>query len=203
MKRKLVISTGNKNKVEEIRDILKDIEIEVLAKEDLGLGPIEVVEDGDTLASNSLKKARALGEKTDYMVIADDSGLFVDYLNGDPGVHSSRYAGEDGDDQANNEKLLRELKGVAMEDRGASFKTAIALIDEDKKESLLFGQCKGKIGFEEKGKGGFGYDPLFIPESYEETFSEIGEEEKNKISHRAKALKELKEELSKLIGVED
>lgn len=203
MKRKLVISTGNKNKVEEIRDILKDIEIEVLAKGDLGLDPIEVVEDGDTLASNSLKKARALGEKTDYMVIADDSGLFVDYLNGDPGVHSSRYAGEDGDDQANNEKLLRELKGVAMEDRGASFKTVIALIDEDKKESLLFGQCKGKIGFEEKGKGGFGYDPLFIPESYEETFSEIGEEEKNKISHRAKALKELKKEISKLIGVED
>ncbi len=203
MKRKLVISTGNKNKVEEIRDILKDIEIEVLAKGDLGLGPIEVVEDGDTLASNSLKKARALGEKTDYMVIADDSGLFVDYLNGDPGVHSSRYAGEDGDDQANNEKLLRELKGVAMEDRGASFKTVIALIDEDKKESLLFGQCKGKIGFEEKGKGGFGYDPLFIPESYEETFSEMGEEEKNKISHRAKALKELKKEISKLIGVED
>lgn len=203
MKRKLVISTGNKNKVEEIRDILKDIEIEVLAKGDLGLGPIEVVEDGDTLASNSLKKARALGEKTDYMVIADDSGLFVDYLNGDPGVHSSRYAGEDGDDQANNEKLLRELKGVAMEDRGASFKTVIAIIDEDKKESLLFGQCKGKIGFEEKGKGGFGYDPLFIPESYEETFSEMGEEEKNKISHRAKALKELKKEISKLIGVED
>lgn len=203
MKRKLVISTGNKNKVEEIRDILKDIEIEVLAKGDLGLGPIEVVEDGDTLASNSLKKARALGEKTDYMVIADDSGLFVDYLNGDPGVHSSRYAGKDGDDQANNEKLLRELKGVAMEDRGASFKTVIALIDEDKKESLLFGQCKGKIGFEEKGKGGFGYDPLFIPESYEETFSEMGEEEKNKISHRAKALKELKKEISKLIGVED
>lgn len=203
MKRKLVISTGNKNKVEEIRDILKDIEIEVLAKGDLGLGPIEVVEDGDTLASNSLKKARALGEKTDYMVIADDSGLFVDYLNGDPGVHSSRYAGKDGDDQANNEKLLRELKGVAMEDRGASFKTVIAIIDEDKKESLLFGQCKGKIGFEEKGKGGFGYDPLFIPESYEETFSEMGEEEKNKISHRAKALKELKKEISKLIGVED
>ena len=201
MRRKLVVSTANKNKVEEIRDILRDIEIEVIAKGDLGLGDIDVVEDGDTLASNSLKKARALGEKTDYMVIADDSGLFVDYLNGEPGVHSSRYAGEDGNDQANNEKLLRELKDLPVEKRGASFKTVIALISEDKKESLLFGECKGKIGFEEKGKGGFGYDPLFIPEGYKETFAEIGEEEKNKISHRAKALEELKKELAKLIEV--
>lgn len=199
MKRKLVISTGNQHKVEEIKNILSDLSIDVISKKDAGLTELEVIEDGDTLEDNSLKKARALAEHLNYMVLADDSGLFVDALKGDPGVYSSRYAGEEGNDKKNNEKLLRELNEVSLENRNAKFKTIIALITEDKNEMIVYGECSGKIGFEEKGKNGFGYDPLFIPDGYEKTFGEIGEEQKNKISHRAKALENLKKEITNLL----
>ncbi len=199
MERKLVISTGNQNKVKEIKDILSDLNIEVVSKKDLGLASIQVEEDGDTLEENSLKKARELSKRIDYMVVADDSGLFVDQLDGKPGVHSSRYGGEEGNDSKNNRKLLDELKGIPLEKREAKFKSIIALITEDKKEIIVYGECKGRIGFEEKGKNGFGYDPLFIPYGYEKTFGEIGEEEKNKISHRSNALKNLKLELARLL----
>ena len=198
MKRKLVISTGNQNKVREIKNILSDIEIEVLSKRDIGLEDLDVLEDGDTLESNSLKKARAIANKVDYLVIADDSGLFVDSLGGDPGVYSSRYAGEEGNDDKNNKKLLNAIKDLSMEDRGAKFKAVIALITEDKREIVVYGECKGKIAFKETGENGFGYDPLFIPDGYEKTFGEIDDEEKNKISHRANALKNLKREILKL-----
>lgn len=199
MERKLVISTGNQNKVKEIKDILSDLNIEVVSKKDLGLANIQVEEDGDTLEENSLKKARELSKRIDYMVVADDSGLFVDQLDGKPGVHSSRYGGEEGNDSKNNRKLLDELKGIPLEKREAKFKSIIALITEDKKEIIVYGECKGRIGFEEKGKNGFGYDPLFIPHGYKKTFGEIGEEEKNKISHRSNALKNLKLELARLL----
>lgn len=203
MKRKLVISTGNPNKVEEIKHILADLNIEVISKKDLGLENIEVNEDGSTLEENSIKKARALASQIDYMVLADDTGLFVDALDGNPGVHSSRYAGEEGNDAKNNEKLLLELKDVPMENRHANFKTIIALITEDKKEIIVYGECKGKIALKKSKSNGFGYDPLFIPNGYEETFGEMGEEEKNKISHRFNALKNLKLEISKLIEGEE
>lgn len=199
MKRKLVISTGNPHKVEEIKNILSDLSIDVISKKDAGLAELEVIEDGDTLEDNSLKKARALAEHLNHMVLADDSGLFVDALKGDPGVYSSRYAGEEGNDKKNNEKLLRELDDISLENRNAKFKTIIALITEDKNEMIVYGECSGKIGFEEKGKNGFGYDPLFIPDGYEKTFGEIGEEQKNKISHRAKALENLKKEIINLL----
>lgn len=202
MKRKLVISTGNQHKVEEIKDILSDLKIEVVSKKDIGLEDLKVVEDGETLESNSLKKARAISKDIDYMVIADDSGLFVDVLGGEPGIYSSRYAGEEGNYDKNNKKILRELRNVSMENRDAKFKTIIALITEDKKEILVYGECKGKIALDESGKKGFGYDPIFIPLGYEKTFGELGEEEKNKISHRANALKNLKVELLKLIEEE-
>ena len=126
------------------------------------------------------------------MVIADDSGLFVDILNGEPGVYSSRYAGEEGNDEKNNKKLLEELKNIPMEERTAKFKAVITLIAEDK-------EIKGTIGFGPKGENGFGYDPLFTPEGYDKTFGELGEEIKNKISHRAKALENLREELRILL----
>lgn len=199
MKRKLVISTGNPHKVEEIKNILSDLSIDVISKKDAGLAELEVIEDGDTLEDNSLKKARALAEHLNHMVLADDSGLFVDVLKGDPGVYSSRYAGEEGNDKKNNEKLLRELDDISLENRNAKFKTIIALITEDKNEMIVYGECSGKIGFEEKGKNGFGYDPLFIPDGYEKTFGEIGEQQKNKISHRAKALENLKKEIINLL----
>lgn len=199
MERKLVISTGNQNKVEEIKYILSDLNIEVVSKKELGLGKFEVEEDGATLEENSTKKARALANRVDYMVLADDSGLFVDILDGEPGVHSSRYGGEEGNDAKNNMKLLGELEGVPMEKREAKFKTIIALVTEDKKEIIVYGECKGKIAFEESGSNGFGYDPLFIPDGYENTFGEIGEDVKNEISHRSNALKNLKLEIKKLL----
>ncbi|MDU5081511.1 XTP/dITP diphosphatase [uncultured Tissierella sp.] len=201
-KRKLVVSTGNQHKVEEIKNILEGLSIEVVSKKDVGLCDLEVIEDGETLEENSLKKAKALAERLDYMVLADDSGLFVDILNGEPGVYSSRYAGEEGNDKKNNNKLLEELQDIPLKERNAKFKTVIVLITEDKESAIVYGECKGKVGFESKGKNGFGYDPLFTPDGYDKTFGELGEEIKNKISHRAKALENLKEALKNILEVD-
>lgn len=198
--RKLVLSTSNKNKVNEIREILKDLPVEILSKEEIGLGHLEVVEDGDTLESNSLKKARALKELTPYMVMADDSGLFVDALNGEPGIYSSRYGGEDGNDKLNNETLLRNLKD---KDRTAAFRSVIALIDENGNEYVMQGICRGSLLEEEKGSGGFGYDPLFVPEGYHKSFAEMPYEVKNSISHRRRAIDGLREVLAGLLGEEN
>ena len=129
--------------------------------------------------------------------MADDSGLFVDKLNGEPGVYSSRYAGEEGNDDKNNKKLLETLKDA--EERKAKFKTVIVLITENKETLVVEGECKGTIGLTVKGTNGFGYDPLFIPEGFIETFGELGEDIKNQISHRAKALEKLKNEIEKII----
>ena len=189
-RRKLVVSTGNKHKVDEIKKILSELDIEVLSKNDAAIEDFDVIEDGNTLEDNSIKKAKALADRTNFMIIADDSGLFVNALNGEPGVYSSRYAGEDGNDAKNNIKLLENLKD--KEDRSAAFKTVITLITEDKKLYTVEGICPGTIGFEPSGDNGFGYDPLFIPEGYNETFAQLGEEIKNKISHRALALENLK-----------
>ncbi len=201
-KRKLVLSTGNQHKVEEIKTILKDLSIEVVSKRDVALGDLEVVEDGETLEENSFKKAKALADKLDYMVLADDSGLFVGILNCEPGVYSSRYAGEEGNDKKNNKKLLEKLQDIPLQEREAKFKTVIVLITENKEKIVVYGECKGKIGFEPKGENGFGYDPLFIPEGYDKTFGELGEEVKNKISHRAKALVNLKKALKNILEVD-
>lgn len=190
-KKKIIVSTGNQHKIIEIKNILKDLDIEVLSKNDIDIEEFDVVEDGLTLAENSIKKAKALADRVDYMVIADDSGLFVDALNGEPGVYSSRYAGEEGNDLKNNEKLLDSLKGANS--RKAAFKTIIALITEDKVLYTVEGVCEGKIAYEPKGTNGFGYDPLFIPDGYDKSFAELGEEIKNKISHRSRALLKLKE----------
>ncbi len=197
--RKLVLSTDNKHKISEIKDILKDLDIEVLSKGDIGLEDLNVVEDGKTLKENSIKKAKALKEKTKHMVMADDSGLFVHALNGEPGIYSSRYAGEDSNDQKNNEKLLLEMKNLPIEDREASFFTIIAIITEDGETLTLEGECKGSIAFEARGDNDFGYDPLFIPKGYKETFAQLDKEVKNKISHRALALEKTKEKLRKLL----
>lgn len=197
--RKLVLSTGNKNKVYEIKEILKDLPIEVLSKDDVGLGHVNVIEDGTTLTENSVKKAVALSEHTDYMVMADDSGLFVDSLNGDPGVYSNRYAGEEGNDLANNIKLLDAMKNIPTEERGAKFLTLISLVTEDKEVITIQGQLLGSVGTELQGDKGFGYDPLFIPKGYDKTFALLGQEIKNSISHRAQALKEMKAVITKLL----
>lgn len=197
--RKLVLSTNNEHKVEEIKNILKGLPIEILSKKDIGMMNFDVEEDGDTLEENSTKKAKALAERIDYMVMADDSGLFVDALNGEPGVYSSRYAGEEGNDEKNNKKLLEELKDVTLENRTASFFSVIAIVTEGKEVYSVKGQCKGYINLEPKGDNGFGYDPLFVPLGYDKTFGELGNDVKNKISHRAKALEGIQDLISNLI----
>lgn len=196
--RKLILSTNNEHKVEEIKNILKGLPIEVLSKKDIGMANFDVEEDGDTLEENSTKKAKALADKIEYMVMADDSGLFVDALNGEPGVYSSRYAGEEGNDGKNNKKLLKELKDVPLEKRTASFYSVIAIVTEEKEIFTVKGQCKGYINFEPKGDNGFGYDPLFVPLGYNKSFAELGNDIKNKISHRARALEEIQDLISNL-----
>lgn len=198
-KRTIILSTGNTHKVQEIKDILKDLNLNILSKDDVGLKEFDVEEDGDTLEENAIKKAKCLSEKVDGIVIADDTGLFVDKLNGEPGVYSSRYAGEHVTYEDNNRKLLANLEGVPLNERTAVFRTVIAIVTEDKRVMTVYGECKGKIGFQLRGDTGFGYDPLFIVDGYEKTFAELGEEIKNRISHRAKALEELKKKLKDIL----
>ena len=193
--REIVLSTDNVNKLREIREILEDLDIKIYGKSDIEGLDFEVIEDGDTLYDNALKKASAMAERVDFAVLADDTGLFVKALNGEPGVHSARYASEH-DDKKNREKLLNNLK--EKEDRSAYFKTEIILIDEDKNIIPIEGVCPGKISLEERGDNGFGYDSIFIPDGFDKTFAEMSHEEKNQISHRSRALKNLRDKISNL-----
>lgn len=193
--REIVLSTDNINKLREIREILEDLDIKIYGKSDIEGLDFEVIEDGDTLYDNALKKASAMAERVDYAVLSDDTGLFVKALDGEPGVHSARYASEH-DDKKNREKLLNNLKD--KEDRSAYFKTEIILIDEDKNIIPIEGVCPGKISLEERGDNGFGYDSIFIPEGFDKTFAEMSHEEKNQISHRSRALKNLRDKISNL-----
>lgn len=193
--REIVLSTDNINKLREIREILEDLDIKIYGKSDIEGLDFEVIEDGDTLYDNALKKASAMAERVDFAVLADDTGLFVTALNGEPGVHSARYASEH-DDKKNREKLLNNLKD--KEDRRAYFKTEIILIDEDKNIIPIEGVCPGKISLEERGDNGFGYDSIFIPDGFDKTFAEMSHEEKNQISHRSRALKNLRDKISNL-----
>ena len=195
--KKLVLSTGNKGKLVEIKGILEELSIEVITKNDLGLEDFDVVEDGKTLEENAIKKAVELKKLAKGIVMADDTGLFVEALNGAPGLYTARYGGEDGNSEKNKEKLLKELEGV--ENRKAYFETVIALVLEDGSTITISGICRGTIASEESGVGGFGYDPLFIPEGYKETFAELGLDIKNKISHRAIALDKMKTQLIEIL----
>jgi XTP/dITP diphosphohydrolase len=174
--------------------LLEGIPVEVASIEDYQEVP-DVVEDGISFFENAMKKARLIFDHTGEMVIADDSGLEVDYLGGRPGVHSSRYAGENATDEENNEKLLNELAGVSDDQRGAAFRCVLILFrDRDKYESFE-GKLEGKIGTELKGNEGFGYDPVFIVPEYGKTVAELGAPIKNRISHRAVAFQKLKKSL--------
>jgi len=161
----------------------------------LGYKDFDVVEDGVTLEENAFKKAEELHKLVNGIVLADDTGLFVDALNGDPGVYSARYAGEPASDKNNRLMLLENLKGIPMDKRTAYFKTVIAVVFEDGNKMIAEGRVEGKIAFEERGQNGFGYDSLFIVSDTGKTFAEMSEEEKNSISHRARALINLKEKL--------
>lgn len=199
-KRKLVIATSNKNKVREIKELLSHLDLEVVSKDELDIEKFETIEDGETLEENSLKKARDLKKRINHMVVADDSGLFLPSLNGDPGVYSSRYGGVEGRDDLNIEKLLKNLEG---KDRNAYFKTVIALITADDEVYTVEGICLGRITDFPRGSNGFGYDPVFIAKGYDETFAELSNEEKNKISHRANALDKLRKILEELAEDDD
>ena len=183
---KLVFATNNKHKIREISDLL-DSRFEVIGLTEIGITE-DIPEDADNLADNALFKARYVHEKTGLNVFADDTGLEVDALGGAPGVYSARYAGISKDPSDNIIKLLNELEGV--EDRKARFRTVIALI-YDNSEYLFEGKVEGGIIKMRRGAGGFGYDPVFIAEGYDLTFAEMPLSEKNKISHRAKAMKNL------------
>jgi len=198
---KIILSSDNKDKIKEIRDILKDLDVEILSKKDVGLNNLKVIEDGRTLEANALKKAEIIHDLVkDYIVIADDTGLFVNALEGEPGIYSGRYSGEDASYDDNNLKLLKKMKGLAEENRKAYFMTVAAIIDKKGNEHIVQGVCKGRIAENFRGNGGFGYDPLFIPEGFNKSFREMGSEEKNKISHRKKALEEVKLKVREILN---
>lgn len=198
--RRIILSSGNTHKVKEIKEILKDLDIEVISKDDLGFKDFDVVEDKDSLEGNAFKKAEELAKLVKGIVIADDTGLFVDALDGAPGVYSARYAGDNASYKDNNELLLKNLGGLPIEKRTACFKTVIALVLEDGSKLKADGICSGKIGFEICGENGFGYDPLFIVDGLGKTFGEMSDEEKNSLSHRANALRNLKDLLGEILN---
>ena len=171
--------------------MLEGVNLDLLSLSDYSDLP-EIVEDGETFFENALKKARVVSEFTGEVVLADDSGLEVDFLGGKPGVFSSRYSGPDATDERNNEELLRELEGVPMDERGASFVCALVLYRPDGTFSSFEGKWQGKIGYEPIGTEGFGYDPVFIVPEIGVTVAELSPEVKNRISHRAKAFNKLK-----------
>lgn len=195
--KKVVIATNNAHKVEEIRAALDFEGWEFLTLSQCDPYD-EPAEDADTFEGNTLIKALAAHEHTGLAALADDSGLVVDALDGAPGVYSARYAGVHGDDAANNEKLLRELEGVSDDRRTARFVCSLAFVDEDGTQVFASGAIEGRIAHGLSGEGGFGYDPLFLPDEFAgaKSLAEVTQDEKNAISHRGNALRALKQKLS-------
>lgn len=187
----MIVATRNKGKVREIREALKGLGLRIYSLIDFRDVP-EVEEDGKSFTENALKKARFYSKVFGKLTMADDSGLEVDGLKGMPGIYSARYSGEGASSQKNNEKLLQEMEGISLSKRGARFKCIIAMVSPEGREAMAEGACKGRIGFREKGKKGFGYDPLFILPKYGKTMAELSLEEKNKMSHRGKALRKIR-----------
>lgn len=194
MKQRIIFATGNKNKIREIHEILGDLGWEILSMKEAGID-LDIVEDGTTFEENALIKAKAVAAQCNDIVLADDSGLEIDYLNKEPGIYSARYAGEDTSYDIKNQMLLDRLQGVPREKRTARFVCAIAAAFPDGRVETVRGTMEGRIGYEEKGENGFGYDPIFFLPEYGCTSAELSMEEKNKISHRGKALQAIKEEL--------
>lgn len=197
--KKIIFATGNAGKVHEIRSILADAGYEIQSMKEVGIF-VDIVEDGSTFSENAMIKARAVAgcpEAAGCIVMADDSGLEVDALNGEPGIYSARYLGEDTPYSVKNAEIVRRLEGVPDEKRTARFVCAIAAVLPGGEELITRATIEGRIGYGEAGDNGFGYDPIFYVPEYGKTTAQLSEEEKNAISHRGKALRLMKEELKK------
>ena len=199
---KIIFATGNEGKMKEIREILDGLtflgeKVQILSMKEAGID-IDIIEDGTTFEENAMIKARAVaGAAKEAIVLADDSGLVIDYLNGEPGIYSARCLGKDTSYRVKNANLVQRLEGVPDEKRSARFVCAIAAVLPDGRELSTRGTIEGRIGYEEKGLNGFGFDPIFyVPEIGKYT-AELSDEDKNRISHRGKALRAMREELEK------
>lgn len=195
---KIIFATGNQGKMKEVKMILSDLGYEILSMKEAGID-IDIVEDGKTFEENAMIKAQAIAKLQNAIVLADDSGLEVDYLNKEPGIHSSRYLGEDTPYEEKNRQIMERLEGVEQEKRTARFVCAIAGVMPDGKTFTTRAAIEGYIGTEAKGSNGFGYDPIFYVPEYNCTTAELTLEQKNKISHRGKALEKAKQEIKKLL----
>jgi XTP/dITP diphosphohydrolase len=182
----LLVATRNRDKLRELRALLEELDLEIISANDVNVP--EVVEDAPTVRENAIKKAVETAKAAKKLTLADDTGLEVDALNGEPGVRSARFAGENVSYPENNKKLLKLLQGVPVEKRTARFRCVVAIADENGLVDTVEGICNGVITEDERGGGGFGYDPLFIPDGQVKTFGELTVEVKNRISHRAKAM---------------
>jgi XTP/dITP diphosphohydrolase len=203
---KIILATQNPGKVAEIKTILQTLDIEILSLDDVPGDPPEILEDGETFAANAQKKALAVARWAGMPALADDSGLVVAALNGEPGVHSSRYAGDEGNSEANMELLLERMKGVSEPERLAHFACVIVLAAPDGRTWQTGGRVDGLITFEKMGEGGFGYDPVFYYMPAAMTFAAMRSDEKNRVSHRHRALERfgkmwegIEEELGKTV----
>lgn len=192
---RIIFATGNEGKMKEIREILKDLNAEVVSMKEAGIR-MDIIEDGKTFEENALIKARAVAAFTGDLVLADDSGLEVDWLNGEPGVYSARYLGEDTSYLIKNQAILDRLAGVPKEKRTARFVCAIAAALPDGEALITRETIEGYIGEKPAGENGFGYDPIFYVDAYGCSTAELTDEQKNEISHRGKALRSMKEKLN-------
>ena len=191
---KIVLATGNKNKLREFQQILSSDTLEIVPLSEFADCP-NVVEDGTSFEENALKKARAIAMHTGCIAMADDSGLEVDALMGEPGIYSARYAGEPGSDERNIALLLENMCRVCEVQRGAQFVCVIAVVTPEGRELVVQGLCRGRITMQPEGSDGFGYDPVFLDENSGRTFAELSSDEKNSISHRGRAIENLREQL--------
>ena len=188
---RIIFATGNKDKMKEIRAILADLGMEILSMKEAGL-TADITEDGVTFEENAEIKARAIAGLCRDIVLADDSGLEIDALGGEPGIYSARYLGEDTSYRVKNKNLIDRLEGIPDEKRTARFVCVIAAVFPDGSSEVVRGVIEGRIGYDERGNNGFGYDPIFIAPEYGCTTAELSEEQKNRISHRGKALEMMK-----------
>lgn len=194
----ILFATSNAGKAKEVQAMFSDLDVDVKTLREEGID-VEIEENGQTFAENALIKAKAIAGMTDKIVLADDSGLVVDYLNGEPGIYSARYLGEDTSYDIKNAKILERMEGVPDDQRTARFVCAMAAIMPDGEVICTEGIMEGLIGYEMKGTNGFGYDPIFYLPEYGMTSSEITPKKKNEISHRGKALRKMQDELKKRI----